>query len=61
MDENQDPTPAFRLYTEVDSPTGIDDFLLLDLLRLSPADRLRRGQERALAVYRLQCAANTSK
>ncbi len=61
MEEQKEIKPEFRLYTEVDSPTGVDDFLLLELLRLSPAERLRRGQERAQAVYRLQCAALRAK
>lgn len=45
-----------KLATEIDSPTGVDDLLLLELQRLTPAERLRRGQERANAVARLQRA-----
>lgn len=61
MDERPAPAESFQLFTEVDSPTGIDDFLLLELLRLSPAERLRRGQERAQALYRLQNATRLAK
>lgn len=46
----EDSKPPLKLYTEADSPTGVDDFVLLEHLRRSPAERLDWA-ERALADY----------
>lgn len=42
-----------ELHTERDSPTGVDDFLILESLKRSPAERLRVAQQLARSVAKL--------
>lgn len=49
--QKKDPQP--KLYTEADSPTGVDDSLLLKQLRKTPQQRLEwaeRMQEEIVAL-----------
>lgn len=49
--------PPLKLYTEADSPTGVDDYLLLAQLRKTPRERLEWAEEMQKEIFELRSRA----